>query len=343
MTSGSGRRSASARWARSRATSTRACAKWCGSSTTCSSPSSARSAWSSCTTRKLLRRMLDVDLTAEIPQTPHEAADGLSPVAAREVIGSEVAVRHAVAEHVVARAEHGGCDGEDGFLGAAPGLDAQELCWEVGVLGADGGPGRRDERGLEPRGARAHPGRAALSGTLVGARAQPRPGDEVGGGGEASHVDADLGDEDMGDGVTDARHRHQEAGLLPDRRQGFSHGGLELCEGRLAWIDEVQVQREQGAVMGVTCPRSASTSAACFWRAVPGARAARRSGSVSPAMSAASIARPLLPRMLDRTPATLRLASSRTFWMRRACWATSRTNCFRVRVRSRSAWMRPGG
>ena len=50
--------------------------------------------------------MLDVDLTAEFPQTSHEAADGLGLVAAREVIGAEVAVRHAVAEHVVARAEH---------------------------------------------------------------------------------------------------------------------------------------------------------------------------------------------------------------------------------------------
>jgi hypothetical protein len=38
--------------------------------------------------------MLNVDLTAEIPQTPHETADGLGLVAAREVIGSEVAVRH---------------------------------------------------------------------------------------------------------------------------------------------------------------------------------------------------------------------------------------------------------
>jgi hypothetical protein len=56
--------------------------------------------------------MLDVDLTAEFPQAPHEAADGLGLVVAREVIGAEVAVRHAVAEHVAAGAEHGGRDGE---------------------------------------------------------------------------------------------------------------------------------------------------------------------------------------------------------------------------------------
>src|SRR5262245_38714040 len=89
-------------------------------------------------TREALRRMLDVDLTADIPQPPHEAADGLGLVAAHEVLGAEVAVRHAVAEHVVGGAEHGGRDGEDGLLGAAAGLEAHELCLEVGVLGADG-------------------------------------------------------------------------------------------------------------------------------------------------------------------------------------------------------------
>jgi hypothetical protein len=87
--------------------------------------------------------MLDVDLTAEIPQAPHEVADGLGFVPAGEVIGAEVVVHDAIAQHGVARAEHGGRDGEDGFLGAAAGLAAQELGLEVGARGADGAPGRR--------------------------------------------------------------------------------------------------------------------------------------------------------------------------------------------------------
>src|SRR5262245_25661653 len=96
--------------------------------------------------------MLDVDLTAEIPQTAHEAADGRGLIAAGEVIGAKIAVRHGGAEDVVARAEHGGRDGEDRFLGAAAGFEAEELGLEIAVLRADGGPSRRDEGGLDPGG-----------------------------------------------------------------------------------------------------------------------------------------------------------------------------------------------
>ena len=41
------------------------------------------------------------------------------------------------------------------------------------------------------------------------------------------------------------------------------------------------------------------------------------------------------------TPVSFTLASSSTFWMRRMCWAISRTSCLRVRVRSRSSGARP--
>src|SRR5215469_11162683 len=94
--------------------------------------------------------MLDLDLAAEIAQPADEAADGLGPVAASEMIGAEVAVRHTVTQHVVAGAEHGGGDGEDGLLGAAPGLEAEELGVEGGVRRAHSGPRGGDQRGLEP-------------------------------------------------------------------------------------------------------------------------------------------------------------------------------------------------
>ena len=41
-----------------------------------------------------------VDFATEIPQSAHEAAYGLGPVARGEVLGAEVVVRHAVAQHV---------------------------------------------------------------------------------------------------------------------------------------------------------------------------------------------------------------------------------------------------
>src|SRR5262249_10498856 len=96
--------------------------------------------------------MLDVDLTAEFPQAPHEAADGLGFVAASEGIGAEVPVGYAVAQHVVARPEHGGGDGEDRFLGAAARFEAEKLGLEIAALGVHGGPGGRDEGGFEPGG-----------------------------------------------------------------------------------------------------------------------------------------------------------------------------------------------
>src|SRR5262245_13889608 len=46
--------------------------------------------------------MLGVDLAAEIPQPSHEVANGLGLVATGDMLGAEVAVRHAVAQHAVA-------------------------------------------------------------------------------------------------------------------------------------------------------------------------------------------------------------------------------------------------
>src|SRR5438552_740387 len=64
---------------------------------------------------------------------------------------------------------------------------------------------------------------------------------------------------------------------------------------------------------------------------------------VEPGAKARRMARPLLPKTSARTAVRLILAFSRVFWMRRVCWAISRTSCLRVRVRSRSSWMGSGG
>jgi hypothetical protein len=103
-------------------------------------------------------------------QTPHEAAEGLELVVAGEVIGPEVAVGDAVAEHIVAGAQHRGGDGKDGFLRAAARLEAQELGTQVRALGADGGPSGGHQGRLEPRGAVADPGGPPFPGALVAER-----------------------------------------------------------------------------------------------------------------------------------------------------------------------------
>jgi hypothetical protein len=59
-------------------------------------------------------------------------------------------------------------------------------------------------------------------------------------------------------------------------------------------------------------------------------------------MRACRIARPELPRTLERTLPSFRFASSRVFWIRKESWEISRTS-LRVRVRSRNSWIGAGG
>ena len=74
---------------------------------------------------------LHLDGAAEVVETAQEAADRLGFIAAVEVQRPEIAVRDAVAEHVVGGCEHGSGDGEDGFFGTAARLDAQKLSAQV--------------------------------------------------------------------------------------------------------------------------------------------------------------------------------------------------------------------
>jgi hypothetical protein len=71
----------------------------------------------------------------------------------------------------------------------------------------------------------------------------------VGGGGEARHVHADLGQDHLRDEVTHAGHRRQEVGPCLDRRQRFSQRRIDLAEGGLEGGHHVQVQREHHPVM----------------------------------------------------------------------------------------------
>src|SRR6058998_2275621 len=94
--------------------------------------------------------MLDVDLATEISKPPYEAVNGLGPVPSVKVIGAEVVVLNAVAEHEIGRSEHGGGNGEDGLLRSTPGLDAKELRTQVAVLLARGRPGGGDQGCFQP-------------------------------------------------------------------------------------------------------------------------------------------------------------------------------------------------
>lgn len=191
----------------------------------------------------------DNDVASEVVETADEAEDGFGLVASAEVIGAEVAVIDVVLEHVPDGGEHRAGDGEDGFLGAASRLQALELGLQVAALDADGCPRGGDQGGLEPGRALAGSSRAAFAGGLIVSRAHRRPGEQVGGGFEARHVDADLGDDDACGDLTDPRHGGQSLGAVLDRRQPFSHGGIHVRQRAFQRVDQVGVQPEQVAVM----------------------------------------------------------------------------------------------
>src|SRR6266542_1204239 len=136
------------------------------------------------------------DVEAEIVKPREQALGQLGLVAAIEMVGAEVPVIGAVLEHVVGGGQHRGGDRDDGLLRAPATFEAEELRAEVAVLLAGGGPRALDEGGLQPGVAGAGAGGAALAGTLVEARTEPGPGDEMAGRGKAGHVDADLSDDD---------------------------------------------------------------------------------------------------------------------------------------------------
>src|SRR3990167_5385384 len=117
------------------------------------------------------------------------------------------------------------------FFGPPATLEAEELGAEVAVLLAGGGPCALDEGGLQPGVAGARAGGPARAGTLVEARTEPGPGDEMAGRGKAGHVQADLGDEDAGDGLADARHGDQSVDRGAKGGEGVAQPCLHLAHG----------------------------------------------------------------------------------------------------------------
>src|SRR5438093_6964606 len=125
-----------------------------------------------------------LDREAEIVKACEQALRELGLVSAIEVVRAEVAIVDAVLEHVVGGGEHRGGDGDDGFLGATPALEPQELGAEVAGLLAGGGPRGLDEGGLQPRIARPGAIGQALARTLVETWPEAGPGAELPGRGE---------------------------------------------------------------------------------------------------------------------------------------------------------------
>src|SRR5262249_52166941 len=109
-----------------------------------------------------------------------------------EVIGAKVAIRQVVAEHVVNSSQYRSRDRQDGFLRAAPALEARELGVQVAVASAHSTPSSLHECGFQPRGARTGTRGQALSSALVQTWTHSGPRQRVTGCQKAAHVATDL-------------------------------------------------------------------------------------------------------------------------------------------------------
>src|SRR3712207_1152517 len=92
-----------------------------------------------------------LDGVAEVGELLDEARRSVALGTAVEVVGPEVLVEGAVAQHVVGSGQDGRGDGADRLLRAAAGTQAPELGLQVAGLLARGRPGALHEGGLQPR------------------------------------------------------------------------------------------------------------------------------------------------------------------------------------------------
>src|SRR5215471_12866313 len=110
-----------------------------------------------------------------------------------------------------------------------------------------------------------------------------------------AHVDADLGDDDVGAEVLDARNRRDQLDGSAKGPQAFLHLCIDFGNGGLKSIDLIEVKTQQKAVLVRHAAAKGFTQ--LFLRALhpPIGKAASLVGLVSPAISASIMARPLLP------------------------------------------------
>src|SRR5262245_52284152 len=164
-------------------------------------------------------------------------ASDLRFVAADEVIRSEIAIGKLVAEDLVGSGEDRSGYGEDCLLRSTSALQAQELSAEVRVVFACGSPGRLDESGLEPGGARPRPSREALAGAFVEAWAEARPRHDVARSRKPAHSRADLGENDRCGAVTNSGDRHQAFELGTKGTEALLDASLKLINRGVQPVD----------------------------------------------------------------------------------------------------------
>src|SRR3954449_408523 len=209
-------------------------------------------------------------------------------------------------------------DGDGGLLLPDPPGQPPELGREVGVAGTGRGPGALGEDVEQPDVAVGGLARAAFAAGDVVARADPGPGSKAGGGREAGHVRADLGQDALGGPLTDPGDRgepvtgpgERDTGLAGVRGDERVDALVELLDGALQVADVLQGESDQQRVVLAEAAAQRLPQGRDLVPQLSLASSARTTGSRSPATSAASIARPETPSTSEATESSLMPASS---------------------------------
>ena len=147
-------------------------------------------------------------------------------------------------------------------------------------------------------------------------------------GGEAAHVDADLGEDHLGGGAADPTDLIQPVGRRRERDKLLFDPAVQLGDVGAGLVDAAKHRFQQEPVMVTEAAAEGLLQLAALGAQPGPGQLGQHLGSRSPLMSAASIARPETPKLSLATTLSLIWASSSSF----------STRCFSaVRAATRSA------
>src|SRR5881628_1889298 len=194
-------------------------------------------------------RLSDRDLIAKLPDLSGEPLGYPSAIPFNEMVGTKLAVAHAVPEDVVGRCENRSGDRHHRLHRSPSRPEEDKLRLRVRAFGACRAPCALDEDRLEPRDTLAQARGTAFASAFVHPRTEPRPRHQVLRRREAAHVDANFRNEHGGRRFADGGYRHQELELRPKGLELPRNLLVELVYGALQVIDRVEMLAQQEPVV----------------------------------------------------------------------------------------------
>src|SRR3989449_132936 len=201
-------------------------------------------------TPPLSRRLFDQhDVVAQAFEATDVVTADPFGILAIKVVGTEIAMRNTVLQHVPQRDDHRVLHCHDRFLGTTPCSEPVVERAVVTLLAADRRPCGFLQGRTQPRSPLARRRGSAFPRALVIARTQSRPRGEVRCRGELAHVDARFGDDRLCGTRGDAGHALHERRRFGERGHRLRDPGIERGDMNVQRIDQGQMLLEQECVV----------------------------------------------------------------------------------------------